>query len=259
LHNATANQTGAAWSTTKQNVAGGFVTEFSYDFSSPGGGGADGLGFSIHNRPEGSALNAFSSSGAEHGPANSNLTITLDSWNGASGNSRLEIWQNGVLTNNLLPGFDLSGTTRMVRVEYVPGLLTVYFDLNGNSTFDLPAERVFSVPVDLAGIDAMDSNGQAWVGFSGRSGGSFENRDIARWTLATGAASTPNVTMVTVAHTGQATTTLSGDNSYDGLTAVNSGTLVVASSTALGSTVGITTVRSVATLALDNTLVLSFP
>lgn len=235
LHNNTAgNWVGAAWSTTKQNVVNGFVSDFVYDFGAPVGGGADGLAFSIHNRAEGSSLFAFAGNNADQGPPNSDLTISINSLNNV-----LLVRQNGAQTNTSPLGFDPSGTSRMVRVEYLPGgpgTLNVYFDLNGNNAFDLPAERVYSLAVDLNAIGAMDASGNAWVGFAGRSGGQQENRDIKSWTFQTGIATIPSpFSMLTVNHTGTGTTTVAGGNTYNGDTTVTGGTLVTTGSNGLGN------------------------
>lgn len=62
---------------------------------------------------------------------------------------------------------------------------------------------------------------------------------------------------LTLVKTGTGTLTLSGNNSHDGQTNINAGTLVAASNTALGSTAGNTTVALDATLGLQGNVTIT--
>ena len=206
------NQTGTAWHNTKHAVAAGFTSEFTLEFLTPGNNGADGIGFIVQNHASGTGLDITSES--EHGPrSNTDLTVTFDSYNGGGTNSRLEVWYNGAMQANWLPGYDLSGNAYDVRVEYTPGDLDVWF--NG-------AYVIENVDVSLADIGAVDGSGEAYMGFAARTGGANEFHNVSSWKAQTGVTSDNSLVK-----DGTGTLTLSGDNTYDGTTTVNTGTLLI--------------------------------
>ncbi len=205
---------GSAWFRKRQQVAAGFDTSFSFQFKSTGNGGADGMAFVVQDHPDGSAVHPLDLS--EFGLAQSALNISLDSYQnlGEPGAATLTIrtGATAVHTVNLAttPGITLPGTftgdltdnsangaAHLVRVAYLPGNLSVYFD----------GVKVAShVPVELGSIGAMNGQGTSYVGFTGRTGGLFESHDVTDWSFTEG----PPVVLLssTVNHaTGQAALT----------------------------------------------------
>jgi hypothetical protein len=191
------SQVGTAWFAKKQNVADGFQSFFDLQFVTLGvNSGADGMCFTVQNEARGNGATPVGP--AENGLANNALNIKFDSYdNGLDEPSaafvQVRAGATVVATADLnafpallpLPGTnpaDLtmnSGNTPpyQVRVDYVPGDLDVYF----NSVLVID-----SAAVDLEAIGAVDSNGKAYAGFSGRSGGDFEAHDVTRWILTEG-------------------------------------------------------------------------
>ncbi len=184
-------QVGAAWHQTKQAVGDGFRTSFVFRVSAQSGGGADGFALVIQN----SAGNALGGNGCRNGYdgiANS-LAVEFDTWNsdtceigvvGDPSDNHVSIHTRGTLANSASEVYSLGassvipnisdGASHAAVVEYRDGLLSVYIDN--------VAVPVLTVAVDLSSTLALDGLG-AWVGFTGATGGSFENHDILNWSF----------------------------------------------------------------------------
>src|ERR671914_463027 len=190
-------QTGAAWLPAKQSVQGGFEGTFQWQISRTGQAeGADGFAFVVHNArllfPRGLALGDGGDGIGYSGIPNS-LAVEFDTLQnppeefgsglGDPNNNHVSVQSRGTLPNSADPTFSLGSTTQgppaiplladgnvhRAKVVYVPGTLTVFLD---NLT-----SPVLSVPVDLGTTLSLD-NGQAWVGFTGATGGRSQAHDI---------------------------------------------------------------------------------
>jgi pimeloyl-ACP methyl ester carboxylesterase len=186
-------QRGAAWTPTRRTLRAGFVANFSFRLSAPGGipdatgsTGADGFAFVIQGEG-GAALGALGEEQG-YGGITRSLAIEFDTWQnftdpdgnhvsiqtrGASANSAQHAFSLGFAT----PTFELAdGNVHSVRVEYLPGVLKVYVDgvLLQTSALDLD---------NILGASILDGAGTAWLGFTAATGSGFENHDILDWSL----------------------------------------------------------------------------
>jgi autotransporter-associated beta strand protein len=180
------NQRGSAWLTEKQIVAGGFTTEFTFNFPTTSAG-ADGMSFVVHNDPQGTAANPSES--GDQIDAGTGLVIEFDSYNNGGvdpSNAHISVWAGtGVLlqtVNLAVAPFNIANLgnsgPHTVRVEYLPGSLQIIFD-------DV---ALFGTPLNITlgqgqFANAMDANGRAWFGFGARTGGVFEQHLISSWTI----------------------------------------------------------------------------
>ncbi len=182
-------QRGFAWYNDKLDLSAGFISEFTFSFNDPSGtpptNGADGMGFIIHNRPEGLTLGSNPSTFfPEDGPATNALTISFDSFENdpfppasdfSHSHISVRLGDQDVAQYHTLPALDLSGSADMTaRVRYIPGDLDVFF--NGE-------EVISNVNVDLGAIGAADAGGLSYVGFAGRTAGLFEQHLVQQWSL----------------------------------------------------------------------------
>lgn len=181
------NRSGAVWYTAKQTVGSGFATEFTFQFSDVGNGGADGFAFVIQN----SDVSELGTGGAYvgYGGIPASYAIEFDTWYntdtlGDPDGNHASIHSSGVATNT--PSLanrravravttDLQdGFPHRVRVEYAGSLLRVYLD-----NFDLPILADFVDLTQLLGLN----QGRAFVGFTSGTGSAFENHDILDWSF----------------------------------------------------------------------------
>ncbi|WP_367871468.1 hypothetical protein [Luteolibacter sp. Populi] len=200
-------QKGEAWFRFKQPVSTGFEATFkmSMNQDSPNGfAPADGLAFVIQN----SAAGTDASGNGEAGLPVNALNIKFKSFGFDAANaSQIQVLAG---TNPLrtvsaynTPGVvlkglpDFPGTVAVdafpftfgtaagekpyeVRIVYVPGSpghIDVYFE--GIAVMQ-------DVEVDLGEIGAVDGTGQAFVGFTARTGGNVQNSDIIDWRMSYG-------------------------------------------------------------------------
>lgn len=187
-------QVGASWASVQQNVGGGFRCTFTFRITQPTGGGADGFAFVIQN----SGPAAIGGDGCALGYSGmaSSLAVEFDTYQGNCGdgggldpnNNHVSIHTRGTLPNSAgesasiginstLPNFR-DGNVHTVMIDYVPGEIIVYVD-------DMTTP-VIDTGVNLATTLAL-TNGRAWVGFTGSTGGATERHDILSWTLTEGA------------------------------------------------------------------------
>jgi hypothetical protein len=186
---------GQAWFGAKVSVAGGFATDFRFQFTERGGigdadgPGADGITFAIQNQGVDATGNPGGSLGYD-GLSNS-LVVEFDTFdNGASfgdpNGNHVAVHTRGTQPNGPGPDGDSrlgaaeltplmqDGEVHRARIVYTQGTgtLTVFID-------DLPMP-VLSVAVNLADRLALD-NGTAFVGFTSATGSGVENHDILDW------------------------------------------------------------------------------
>jgi hypothetical protein len=189
---------GAAWSTTKQPVAGGFETRFAMRMSNPGpadllvGGntepGADGIVFVIQNMSQ-SAVGT-PGVGIGYGGTTSSLAVEFDTWlNGGerdpSGN-HVSIHTGGIGANStdegysigaaVIPGDFYDNQVHQVVIRYVPGTMTVSLD----------GVVVLTAAVNLTNVGGnsiLDANGKAWAGFTSATGGAYGTHDVLSWSI----------------------------------------------------------------------------
>lgn len=177
----------AAWDLSKPCVAGGFSTLFQFQIDSVGTDGADGFAFVIQN--EGDNVVGFSGNALGYAGIPNSLAVEFDihtnSWDpngnhisvqsrGLLPNSSDSVWSLGLNTG--IPNLE-DGRVHTVRIDYVPGTLTVYLD-------DL-AHPIIAAPIDLAASLNLD-NGRAWVGFGAGSGEFVATQDILNWSFVEG-------------------------------------------------------------------------
>lgn len=211
---------GTAWfATQQQSVATGFTSSFQFQIThnpSNGAGPADGLTFMIQNSIGGGFGTAArgGSGGAigygvpdpgDNGVAIPNsLAVEFDTYQNAFDPNANHIavqscgpdantqdhtatCPNGNLANlgiiSDLGGINLAdGNMHTAVIEYDPGTLKIYIDNLG-----LP---VLIIKTDLSSLLNI-SDGNAWVGFTGSTGGFTENNDILSWTFAPANVPTP--------------------------------------------------------------------
>lgn len=191
---------GAAWSTTKQPVAGGFETRFRMRLSNPGptdflvGGntapGADGLVFVIQNFSQ----NAVGGQGVGigYGGMPSSLAVEFDTWfnggeNDPSGN-HVSIHTAGIAPNSTDGAYSIGSVNiaddfydnqvHDVVIRYVPGTMTVSLD----------GLVILTAPLNLTNINGtsiLDANGRAWAGFTSATGAAYGTHDVLSWWMYT--------------------------------------------------------------------------
>lgn len=192
---------GTAYYNTRQNVNGGFVTDFKFRMRDKVGVGSDGLAFIIQNQgitamgASGGAI-GFSTNlafpGAGTGISNS-VAIVFDTWDNTAnwltipGASVVTVQTNGLLPN--LPSSDKSlggiaasgafndGAIHDVRIVYTPGAMSIYYD-----NFVTPI--LANIPVNLDTTMALTA-GNAFVGFTAATGANVnrQRHEILTWSF----------------------------------------------------------------------------
>lgn len=164
-------QVGDAWINTGSVDAGqAWSAEFDWQITFGGGGGADGLGFHLHE--DGLAAHTYFN-GA--GLTNPRLSVGIDTWDNAEGsNFHVEVHLDGVqiYADNLsvIPGMGDS-------FDDVYQVLMAYdgannFALNVVNTNGGASTGIANIVADLSSLN------DATVGFSANTGGAAENHDI---------------------------------------------------------------------------------
>jgi hypothetical protein len=178
-------QSGSAWTSAKQPVAGGFaaifqfrITEIRFDGGSPG----DGFAFVVQNR----SVHALGGGGGlvGYGGIPNSIAVEFDTWpnseQGDPASAHVSIHTRGTLANSPDEGASIA------RTASIPNLLdgrvhtaVVAYTAGDGGWLEvvLDGRRVLGVSVDLATLLQLDS-GRAYVGWTASTGASWENHDI---------------------------------------------------------------------------------
>ena len=192
-------QVGALWALSRQRLSEGFTTEFAFRFDQKGGGidplgknGADGFAFVIQNAgPAALQNNSLGQGGGLGYNGMSNLIVVeFDTWmntrakdpNGnhisvltAGHGELISTEDNSLGWTTSIPLLD-DGSLHTARIEYTPGTMRVYLDGS--------IAPCLNVSVSISDTISLDQGG-AYVGFTGATGGAWQNQDIHSWTLTT--------------------------------------------------------------------------
>jgi len=186
---------GSAFSTDKIELHddGSFSTEYQFQFSSPGGGGADGLVFTVQN-----VSNQVGSIGGGlgyQGVPNS-IGIELDDWynsgydevGGTASDNHVGIDVNGDINSVVRARLDSlmtldAGNPGFVWVDYDGA--TDQLEVRVATTRTRPAAPILTHTVDLP--DVLGGSGadaeEAFVGFTAATGAAYANFDVLDWTF----------------------------------------------------------------------------
>lgn len=187
---------GAAWFVERKPVSAGFEMVFQFQLTQQGGlgNGADGFAFVLQNNgPEalagrgsagGFALGDGRQDRSQPGIPHS-IAVFFDTHRNRDGldpsDNYIAVCTNGRVgkmrwpPNRLGTGTKLKiklkdGQPHLARIRYKPPMLLVYLD---------DGEPELRVPVDLSTV--VDSQGQAFIGFTASTGAGWENHDILGW------------------------------------------------------------------------------
>jgi hypothetical protein len=206
---ATGQTKGSMYYDQKVNVTNGFDTTFSIRLATTG---ADGMAFVIHDDPAG--LTAIGDAGGPLGyagfadvPANSldhALAIEFDCWTNqaATGPDQFDDQNDNHISvhtggagdcegkeefslGRVIPNVDINnGATQVVRVLYVPGTLTIYFNDMVTPVltipYDLETGGTYQTTLPADGLGLV--NGEAYVGFTAATGGVTQVHEVRQWT-----------------------------------------------------------------------------
>jgi hypothetical protein len=183
------SQAGAAWLTAKQAVGAGFEATFRFQISGVERNPGDGFAFVIQNTSDSAIGSEGIASGIGYKRMPNSVAVEFDTVlhdyeRDPSGN-HIAVHTGGTGPNtahqsaslgSASPPFQLwDGRVHTVRIEYTPGMLTVFLDDSTNA--------VLSVELDLADTLRLDDGG-AWVGFTASTEPGFrENHDILGWSF----------------------------------------------------------------------------
>ena len=175
------NTIGQAWYGQRVPVAGGFTTQFDFQFTDlaglgdEDGPGADGITFAIQNQGADAAGNPGGALGYQ-GLSNS-LVVEFDTFNngffsGDSDGNHVAVHSRGQDPNGPGPEGDslLAASEAPVRMQDGQRHRAAISYSGGTLSVRLDGTPVLSVDVDLATLLALDQ-GRAFVGFTGRDGG----------------------------------------------------------------------------------------
>ncbi|MSR74943.1 MAG: hypothetical protein EXS14_05695 [Planctomycetes bacterium] len=198
-------QSGRAWASAPVYVAFGFDTVFQFKVTRTGVG-ADGMAFVIQNSAAGNAAASVGGTGSDNGyggsPGISNaLAIELDMYYMSSSpyfdtsGNEISIHTMGNAAINAYESSSIGRVTPVIpmndqllhtlRVNYVPGTLSVYLDDMLNPVLVTPYDFAPGGTYVNTGTPAPGlsvPNGVAWVGFTGGTGGLSQSHEIHNWT-----------------------------------------------------------------------------
>jgi hypothetical protein len=186
---AESSKVGGAWFTEKQFVADGFKTSFAFEVSQPDPNfGADGFVFIVQNV----SPTALGQGGSSLGFMDIGVGPGLDNFLGVefdTHNSGITFDTNGnhIAVQSKSPGqaraflasanppFAIQGGgVHTAQISYDPGVLKIAVD--GSRT------NLLQVNVNLSSLLGL-TDGLAWVGFTGATGGAWEKHDLLNWTF----------------------------------------------------------------------------
>lgn len=182
-------QVGGAWFSAKQPVSAGFRTSFAFEVSEPDPDfGADGFAFIVQNVSS-TALGVGGSSlgfmDIGDGPGLDNfLAVEFDTHNSGitfdTNGNHIAVQskspaQSRVFLGTANPPFSIQGGgIHTAQISYDPGILKIAVD--GSAT------PLLQVNVNVNSLLQL-ADGQAWIGFTGATGGAWENHDILNWSF----------------------------------------------------------------------------
>ena len=181
---------GAAWYSTEVDVDQGFQTSFQFRVSNFSFSGADGFAFVIQ-ADSGTAIGA-GGSGLGYETIVNSVAVEFDTFlsdthadpdsnhiavitKGTLANSANHQDALGVALSQNLPSFSSDGQVHTASIIYVPPTLKVHIDGH--------FEPVLTVTIDLAATLNLDSDTQAYVGFTAATGGDSEEHAILNWSF----------------------------------------------------------------------------
>jgi hypothetical protein len=177
------SQGGSAWFRSRVGTSIGFDTTFDLHFPSGGNGGADGAVFIVQNHPDGNVA----APNNEAGLGTDALNITFDSYlNGDEASAAMvRVSANGEVLADVdltsIPELGIAGDLTQTN-DSTPYTIQVGYTSSGLLSVLVNQVLVVSeLSVDLDAIGAVDENGEAYVGFSARTGGLFEAHDVTSW------------------------------------------------------------------------------
>ncbi|MCA8943355.1 MAG: hypothetical protein KDB80_12400, partial [Planctomycetes bacterium] len=159
-------EVGSVWRTPAQPVAAGFTTTFDFDMV---GSGFGGFAFVVQNNAAGASALGANEEGLGYDGLDNLIAVEFDTIANPAVAHDLGLPNPHVAIHRNLPGQPnlsapiasagvgiLTAVSPRVRIDYVPGTLTVFY---GGSV-------LLSVPLDL-GADLSLAAGNAFVGFTG--------------------------------------------------------------------------------------------
>ena len=182
---------GGAWFSDRQRVIGGFRTSFQFEVSQPDPNfGADGFAFIVQD-DSATALGAGGSSlgfmdigdgpgldnflAVEFDTHNSGITFDTNGNHIAIQTRRKNPPKDRQFLGSATPPFSIQGGgVHSAQIIYESLVLSVFVDNE--------VSPLLAIDLDLAAL--LDSaDGKAWVGFTGATGGAWENHDILSWSF----------------------------------------------------------------------------
>lgn len=207
----TYDQNGNAWYTTQIPLSAGFTSTFTFQFTGEGGSGghADGIAFVIQGAPGGIHAGGYYGGGIGYGDDDANdnpsagipnsVAIELDTYQNGwdPNNNHIAVMSCGSGNNSQHHGLKgcasgadptIGGSIYTPTTQLTSGMHTVIVKYQlpcsdcQNLTVQLDGQQVLAVAFDLATI-GLDTNDDAYVGFTASTGGGFENQDILSWSF----------------------------------------------------------------------------
>jgi hypothetical protein len=212
---ATASARGAAYRSTRVNVAAGFETTFNFRIASPALG-ADGMTFIVHADPLGTAALGGDGSTMGYGgqgvftPINNALVIELDCYDAGTpwfdpNDNHISIQTNGSGAANAFhaqslgfatPPFNINDNgSHSMKISYTPGTLSVFVDGATTPLISVPYNfatgGTYAAGGAAAGLNLINGT-DAFVGFTASCGGLTQTHTVTSWSFTQGG-STPVV------------------------------------------------------------------
>jgi hypothetical protein len=186
-------QAGSAFCIAKQKLSEGFDTTFVVNIDGKGGkfGFGDGMAFVIQSF--GSNYLGSGGGGLGYEGAVTGLAVEIDTW--PSDQDEIAVHATQALLRSascMLSAEDgtelasVDGLTikdandHTIRVNYVPGTLSVYLD---DSRDPLLTLKIDLASYECLGSQLLDSTGHAWIGFTAGTGGATERNGVKSWSF----------------------------------------------------------------------------
>jgi len=196
-----AQQTGSVWSSAPVVVDTGFDTTFTFQITQLVSNGADGLVFIIHNDRHGTAAIGYGGYAMGYGGAagtalQNSIAIEIDTWfnTGDLSDNEISVQTAGMGVNGTDAFYSLGsaaptqnmsdGAVHTMRIRYLPGTLSIFLDNLTTPLFstawDFAAGGTWMNNTHVPGMDLINGT-LAYVGFTGSTGGAWENHDVLSW------------------------------------------------------------------------------